>query len=139
MEGPVNDNGTVVWSELMTTEVEKAKSFYGRTLGLGFDAFGDGAQNYWLATRDGKPVWGIMDMTGKPVWGIMDMTGKPGGPSGWFTYMMVDDLDAHVRAAQEAGAELCMPVFEVPSVGRIAILQDPTGAIIGWMKPVPRR
>ena len=138
MEGPVNDNGTVVWSELMTTEVEKAKSFYGRTLGLGFDAFGDGAQNYWLATRDGKPVWGIMDMTGKPVWGIMDMTGKPGGPSGWFTYMMVDDLDAHVRAAQEAGAELCMPVFEVPSVGRIAILQDPTGAIIGWMKPVPR-
>ena len=69
----------------------------------------------------------------------MDMTGKPGGPSGWFTYMMVDDLDAHVRAAQEAGAELCMPVFEVPSVGRIAILQDPTGAIIGWMKPVPRR
>ena len=128
MEGPVNDNGTVVWSELMTTEVEKAKSFYGRTLGLGFDAFGDGAQNYWLATRDGKPVWRIMDMTG-----------KPGGPSGWFTYMMVDDLDAHVRAAQEAGAELCMPVFEVPSVGRIAILQDPTGAIIGWMKPVPRR
>ena len=135
----MNDNGTVVWSELMTTEVEKAKSFYGRTLGLGFDAFGDGAQNYWLATRDGKPVWGIMDMTGKPVWGIMDMTGKPGGPSGWFTYMMVDDLDAHVRAAQEAVAELCMPVFEVPSVGRIAILQDPTGAIIGWMKPVPRR
>ena len=135
----MNDNGTVVWSELKTTEVEKAKSFYGRTLGLGFDAFGDGAQNYWLATRDGKPVWGIMDMTGKPVWGIMDMTGKPGGPSGWFTYMMVDDLDAHVRAAQEAGAELCMPVFEVPSVGRIAILQDPTGAIIGWMKPVPRR
>ena len=127
MEGPVNDNGTVVWSELMTTEVEKAKSFYGRTLGLGFEAFGDGAEGYWLATRDGKPVWGIMDMTG-----------KPGGPSGWFTYMAVDDLDAHVRAAQEAGAELCMPVFEVPTVGRIAILQDPTGAIIGWMKPVPR-
>ena len=127
MEGPVNDNGTVVWSELMTTEVEEAKAFYGRTLGLGFEAFGDGAQNYWLATRDGKPVWGIMARTG-----------RPGGPSGWFKYMTVDDLDAHVRAAQEAGAELCMPVFEVPTVGRIAILQDPTGAIIGWMKPVPR-
>jgi len=31
-----------------------------------------------------------------------------------------------------------MPVFDVPTVGRIAILQDPTGAIIGWMKPEPR-
>ena len=89
----MNDNGTVVWSELMTTEVEKAKAFYGRTLGLGFEAFGDGAEGYWLATRDGKPVWGIMDMTG-----------KPGGPSGWFTYMTVDDLDVHVKAAEEAGA-----------------------------------
>jgi predicted enzyme related to lactoylglutathione lyase len=65
----------------------------------------------------------------------MDMTGKPGGPSGWFTYMAVDDVDARVVAAEKEGAVLCMPVFEVPTVGRIAILQDPTGAMIGWMKP----
>ena len=31
-----------------------------------------------------------------------------------------------------------MPVFDIPTVGRIAILQVPTGAIIGWMKPIPR-
>jgi predicted enzyme related to lactoylglutathione lyase len=29
-------------------------------------------------------------------------------------------------------------VFDIPTVGRIAILEDPTGAIIGWMKPIPR-
>ena len=123
----MTDTGIVIWSELMTTEVEKAKAFYGNTLGLAFQAFGDSNPGYWLATLGGKPVWGIMDMTG-----------KPGGPSGWFTYMSVDDVDARVTAALAAGAELCMPVFEVPTVGRIAILQDPTGAIIGWMTPQPR-
>ena len=61
-----------------------------------------------------------------------------GGPTGWFTNMAVDDSDARFASALAAGAELCMPVFEVPTVGRIAILQDPTGALIGWMKPVPR-
>ena len=123
----MSESGVVVWSELMTTEVEKATDFYGKTLGLGFEAFGDGGSGYWLATSGGRPVWGIMDMTG-----------RPGGPSGWFTYMAVDDVDARVAAAEAAGATLCMPVFEVPTVGRIAILQDPTGALIGWMKPEPR-
>lgn len=123
----MSENGTVVWSELMTTEVEAAKNFYASTLGLAFEAFGDANPGYWLAMLNGRPVWGIMDMTR-----------QPGGPSGWFTYMAVDDVDARVRQAQAAGAELCMPVFEVPTVGHIAILQDPTGAIIGWMTPVPR-
>lgn len=123
----MNDTGTIIWSELMTTEVEKAKAFYGKALGLSFQSFGDSSPGYWLATLDDRPVWGLMDMTL-----------RPGGPTGWFTYMAVDDVDSRVKAALEAGAELCMPVFEVPSVGRIAILQDPTGAIIGWMKPVPR-
>lgn len=123
----MTDTGIVVWSELMTTEVEKAKAFYGETLGLSFEPFGDNNPGYWLATRDGRPIWGLMDMTR-----------RPGGPTGWFTYMVVDDVDARVKAAQAAGADLCMPVFEVPTVGRIAILQDPTGALVGWMKPVPR-
>ncbi|PZF79019.1 VOC family protein [Aestuariivirga litoralis] len=123
----MSENGTVVWSELMTTEVEKAKAFYGKTLGLTFEPFGETNPGYWIAMRDGRPVWGIMDMTD-----------RPGGPTAWFTYMAVDDVDAKVTAALEAGADLCMPVFDIPTVGRIAILQDPTGAIIGWMKPEPR-
>ncbi|MCA3555946.1 VOC family protein [Aestuariivirga sp.] len=118
------ENGAVVWSELMTRDVDKAMAFCGATLGLGFEATGAGNPGYWIAKIDGRPAWGIMDMAG-----------KPGGPSGWFTYMSVDDVDAKVAAALEAGAELCMPVFGVPTVGRIAILQDPLGAMIGWMTP----
>jgi len=123
----MSESGAVVWSELMTDQVEKAKAFYGKSLGLTFEAFGDSNPGYWLAMLNGRPIWGLMDMTR-----------KPGGPSGWFTYMAVDDVDARVKAAEAAGGKLCMPVFEVPTVGRIAILEDPTGAIIGWMKPEPR-
>jgi len=120
-------NGTVVWSELMTTQVDAAKDFYGRTLGLTFEPFGETNPGYWLAMQDGKPMWGIMDMTR-----------RPGGPSGWFTYMAVDDVDAGVKDAVAAGGKLCMDVFDIPTVGRIAIIEDPTGAIIGWIKPEPR-
>ena len=123
----MSDNGVVYWSELMTTEVEAAKAFYGQTLGLTFVADGEGNPGYWLALRDGRPIWGLIDMTGRPA-----------GPSRWFTYLTVDDVDAKVAAAQAAGAQLSMPLFEVPGVGRIAILQDPTGAHIGWMTPAPR-
>jgi uncharacterized protein len=123
----MTDTGTVIWSELMTTEVDKAKAFYSQTLGLEFEVFGANNPGYWLATIDGRPIWGLMDMTQ-----------RPGGPTGWFTYMVVDDVDARVKGALAAGAELCMPVFEVPTVGRIAILQDPTSALIGWMKLIPR-
>jgi hypothetical protein len=123
----MTDTGTVVWSELMTNEAEKAKAFYARTLGVGFQAFGEANPGYWIATLNGRPAWGIMDMTR-----------TPGGPSGWFTYMAVDDVDARVRAALVEGAELVMPVFDIPTVGRIAILRDPTGAIIGWMTPEMR-
>ncbi|WP_373503174.1 VOC family protein [Aestuariivirga sp.] len=119
------EHGMIAWSELMTTEVEKAKDFYGRSLGLTFDSFDPtGGGKYWVAMADGKPAWGIMDMNE-----------RPGGPSGWFTYIAVDEVDARVKGAIAGGAQLCMPIFDIPTVGRIAILVDPTGALIGWMTP----
>lgn len=120
------EHGMICWSELMTTEVEKAKEFYARTLGVSFDGFDPtGEGSYWVAMAGGKPAWGLMDMTA-----------RPGGPTGWFTYIAVDDVDARVKQAEQAGARLCMPIFDIPTVGRIAILEDATGALIGWMTPV---
>ena len=36
----------------------------------------------------------------------------------------------------KAGAKLVMPIFDVPDVGRIAMLLEPGGAGVGWMTPV---
>lgn len=121
----MTNHGMIVWSELMTTEVEKAKAFYANSLGVTFEKFNDPEGKYWVAMAGEKPAWGIMDMTA-----------RPDGPTGWFTYIGDEDVDARVKAAEAAGASLCMPVFDVPTVGRIAILQDATGSIVGWMTPV---
>jgi predicted enzyme related to lactoylglutathione lyase len=56
-------------------------------------------------------------------------------PTRWFTYIAVDDVDAAVKATEERGGKVIRPPFEVPGVGRIAILEDPGGAAVGMMTP----
>ncbi len=57
-------------------------------------------------------------------------------PESWMAYIAVDDVDARVAKAVKAGAKLMKPVFDVPDVGRIAVLMEPGGAGIGWMTSV---
>ena len=52
------------------------------------------------------------------------------------SYLAVDDVDQRVAKATAAGAKLMRPIFDVPNVGRIAILMEPGGAGVGWMTPV---
>ena len=121
-------HGTFYWNELMTRDVEGAKKFYADTLGWSYDAMPmpGGAGTYWLATMDGEPVGGILDISA-PEFGPV--------PESWMSYIAVDDVDARVAKAIKAGAKLMKPVFDVPGVGRIAILLQPDGAGIGWMTP----
>jgi predicted enzyme related to lactoylglutathione lyase len=51
------------------------------------------------------------------------------------SYLAVDDVDKRTAKATAAGAKLMRPIFDVPNVGRIAILKEPGGAGIGWMTP----
>jgi predicted enzyme related to lactoylglutathione lyase len=58
-----------------------------------------------------------------------------GVPESWMSYLAVDDVDKRVAKATKAGAKLMKPIFDVPGVGRFAILTEPGGAGIGWMTP----
>ena len=66
---------------------------------------------------------------------------KIGGPewegitNHWFTYIAVDDVDATAAKVGPAGGEVKWPPHDIPDVGRIAIIADPTGAVIGIFKP----
>jgi predicted enzyme related to lactoylglutathione lyase len=113
----------------MTRDVEGAKTFYGETLGWSFDAMpmGEGG-TYWVCKDGDQPVGGILDMSPPDFEGL---------PPQWFSYLSVDDVDARVDKATGAGAILRRPAFDIPGVGRIAIIEDPTGAAIGWMTPAP--
>ena len=115
----------------MTADVERAKAFFAATVGWTFDGMNmadmGGAGTYWVAQADGKPVGGIMDMTG-----IV----PPGVPPHWLSYLEVDDIDARTAQVEAAGGSVVRPPFDIPGVGRIAILSDPTGAVVGWITPV---
>ena len=63
----------------------------------------------------------------------------PGGvPPHWLPYVIVDDADATVTRAKQAGASIAMNPQDIPGVGRFGILKDPTGAQLAIMKPQPR-
>ena len=47
------EHGMITWSELMTTDVEKAKAFYSQALGVSFEKFNDPEGKYWAAMAGG--------------------------------------------------------------------------------------
>jgi predicted enzyme related to lactoylglutathione lyase len=116
-------HGTFVWNELRTRDVEKAKAFYGGALGWTFEAFPASEMPYWVAKQGDTYVGGLMELQGA----MAEL--EPG----WFGFIEVDDVDARTAKAKTAGAEILREPFDVPTVGRIAILRDPTGVEIGWM------
>jgi predicted enzyme related to lactoylglutathione lyase len=122
-------HGHFHWNELVTRDVEKAKKFYGDIIGWTFDGMPMPDGTYWVAKMGDQPVGGLFPVAG-PQW--------DGVPEHWMSYLAVDDVDARVKKATAAGAKLMRPAFDIPGVGRIAILTEPGGASVGWITPVPR-
>jgi uncharacterized protein len=122
----MESHGHFHWNELMTRDVEKAKKFYADTIGWSFEGMEMPDGTYWIATVDGEPVAGIFDISSAEYQGV---------PESWMSYIAVDDVDARVRKAAQAGAKVMKEPFDVQGVGRIAMLTEPGGAGIGWMTP----
>jgi uncharacterized protein len=110
-------HGHFHWNELRTRDAEHAKAFYATTIGWTFEAASRRTANpigsAWL---DGKPVAGLFPLNSPE---FDDMA------ESWMSFLAVDDVDARVTKAIKAGAKLVMPVFDVPNVGRIAMLREP--------------
>ena len=122
------EHGTFFWNELMTRDAEAAKKFYQTALGWNFEKFdmAPGMGPYWVAKVADKPVAGIFTMAGPDFANV---------PENWMSYIAVDDVDARVKKAVAAGAKVMRPSFDVQGVGRMAILAEPGGAVIGWITP----
>ncbi|MEM9683145.1 MAG: VOC family protein, partial [Pseudomonadota bacterium] len=114
------------WNELMTHDIEKAKKFYEDALGWSFEGMPMENGTYWLVKSGDRPLGGMFEMAG---------TEFDGMPEHWMAYISVDDIDARLEKAVAGGATITRPAFDVPGVGRIAMLQEPGGAHIGWMTP----
>jgi predicted enzyme related to lactoylglutathione lyase len=125
-------HGKFFWNELMTRDAEASKKFFSDTLGWTFEGMPapEGAGTYWIAKSGGEPVAGLFPIDGANFAGISES---------WVGYIAVDDVDARVKKALTAGAKIMREPFNIPDVGRIAILLDPRGTWIGWMTPAAPR
>jgi hypothetical protein len=117
-----------VHAELNTTDVAKAKAFYGKLFDWKLEdiPMGEGETYTMVDVGDG---------TGG---GIMPQM-IPGASSDWMPYVGVDDIQAATKKAKSLGANILKDVTEVMDMGWLSIFKDPTGAIVGLWQPKPRK
>jgi predicted enzyme related to lactoylglutathione lyase len=118
-------HGHFHWNELVTNDVESAKTFYADAIGWAFEAMPmPQGGTYWVARMGDTPVGGLFLMSGPALAG-----------EHWIPYLAVDDVDARLQKAVAAGAQVLKPAHDIPGVGRMAILRQPGGAALGWITP----
>ena len=121
-ETPQYAPGTFCWVELGTSDGEGAKKFYTELFGWDFtdNPIGPGMV-YTMLKQDGKDVGALYQMP-------PEMAAQ-GIPPHWLSYVSVTSADEAAAKAKEAGGTLMKEPFDVFTVGRMAVVQDPTGAV----------
>lgn len=120
-------HGSPSWADLSTDDLEGAKKFYGELFGWEFDDVPTGdeedAMEYSMVKLNGKDACAIFKGDGSL-------------PVHWNCYVTVDDVDAMPDRVKEAGGQVMADPFDVmDSVGRQAVVQDPTGAFLSLWQP----
>jgi predicted enzyme related to lactoylglutathione lyase len=126
MPTPEHSNGAPCWIDLMTSDTEKAKSFYGGLFGWTF-VTGDQEKygGYITASKNGKSVAGLMQK----------MEDQATMPDVWSTYLRSDDAAATAAAVTANGGQVYVEPMDVPEQGRMAIFGDASGAAVGVWQP----
>lgn len=113
--------------ELNTTDIKKAKDFYGKLFDWKLeDMQMGGGETYTMI--------GVGEGTG----GGMMKHPMPGAPSNWLAYVQVNDVGSSIKKAQSLGAKIIKEATEIPGVGTFGIFQDPTGATLALWKPMKK-
>ncbi len=114
-----NQHGDFIWYELLTTDLDAAVQFYSAVLDWGVEDSGQPNMDYRLAFAEEAPIAGLMKMPEEAI--------SAGAHPVWVGYVAVDDVDEAVAKIQAAGGSVQMPAFEVPEVGRMAMVMDADG------------
>ena len=121
-ETPTFAPGTFCWLELGTSDGEAAKKFYTELFGWTFEDHPMGpGMVYTMLKQDGKDVGALYQLN--------EEMKSAGVPPHWMSYVAVASADESAAKAKEAGATLMKEPFDVMDVGRMAVVQDPTGAV----------
>jgi len=112
--------GKPIWFDIMTTDAEDARRFYGALFGWTFQVGGPETGHYAMCQLNGQQAAGLGSV-------------PPGQsiPPAWTVYFGVRDADETVAKVTKAGGGVMMPVMDVMDFGRMAVCTDSTGAVFG--------
>lgn len=114
----------IIWTELMTRDSEAASDFFKALFG-------------WQMTPPPlHPEYTIFTNEGKKLGGIMKMGEEfPDAlPPHWIPCIEVADVDATIAEAQKLGGTICTAPFDIPDVGRYALITEPSGSVFSILK-----
>ncbi len=124
---------TIVHFEIPATDVEKLADFYRRVFGWEIEKGEIPGIEYWLISTGPRG-----ESVGGGLYRRMGPTDRPRN------FVMVDAIDAAIRAFTDAGGTEAVGKMEVPGMGWSYVGADPEGNLIGLFQPTspppaPRR
>ena len=121
-ETPEYKPGTFCWVELGTANGDAAKTFYTQLFGWTYEDHPMGpGMVYTMLKLNGKDVGALYK--------LMDEQVAQGVPPHWLSYVSVTSADESTAKAKGLGATILKDPFDVMTVGRMSVIQDPTGAV----------
>ena len=117
--------GAPTWIDLMTSDPDGVRRFYGELFG-------------WTAVEGGEEYGGYINFLkdGVGVAGCMQNQPEFGTPDVWSVYLAAGDAKAVTEAAEAHGGTVAVPTMDVVDLGRMAVVTDPGGASIGVWEPL---
>lgn len=120
--------GAFSWSELMTSDPDAATKFYSKLFGWGTREMPMPNGTYTTFQVGETSIGGMMKIPADAA----------GMPPMWGVYVTVSDVDATMKQVEALGGKVVMPPWDIPGVGRMAVIQDPQGAslsVISYTMP----
>jgi uncharacterized protein len=120
--------GTFCWPELATSDQKAGVAFYRAVFGWDLNDVPMGPDSsYSIFQIGGKDVAAAA--------GLQPEERQHGVPPHWNSYVSVASADDAVKKAQELGGKVLAGPFDVMDHGRMAVVQDPTGAVFQVWQP----
>ncbi|MDO9075105.1 MAG: VOC family protein [Rubrivivax sp.] len=116
-------HGAFSWNELTTSDPAAAAEFYGQLFGWTVKAPDAAMGGYRVVNIGDTAIAGIM----------ANPEGAPPMPPHWGAYITVSNVDETLGRCTTLGGKVLVPAMGIPGVGRMAVLQDPQGAVLSVM------
>ncbi len=124
--GVLDEPGAMCWTELMTGDPDKARSFYTKLVGWTTQEMSADFGNYTMFLREGGAKAGGLMKTPDEMAGV---------PPHWMTYFAVSDIQQTTALVQKLGGTVNVPPMPIPNIGSFAVYADPQGAVFAVLQP----